>query len=125
MSNPQRYRLHVPLSSLSLVLALCGTVPVHAADKYLDSIEAEASDLTVDSAVTLGETGTTEQDSNALPNDLDRSGFEELLRSRFIGSFMFYNKLDDGDKTAVFQEYTQSKDIERVRKKIIGLFSAN
>lgn len=115
-------RLMVALISAGTFWASCG----HAADAYLDQLEAEASDLTFDSAVPLeGSNLPVEPEDSGVPPDLDMPGFEDLLRSRYIGSFMFYNKLSDGDKTTVYDEYLSSKDIELIRKKIISLFSAN
>ena len=95
-----------------------------AADSYLDAIQEEASDLKVDSAVGIDEPNTPQAADAGIPADLDQGGFENLLRARYIGSFMFYNKLSDADKKAVYDEYTSSKDIEVIRKKIIALFSS-
>lgn len=106
---------------LMLALALGWASPSWAADAYLDSLEAEASDLKVDSA---SEPNATPVLDDAIPDDLDQGGFETLLRSRYIGSFMFYNKLNATDKSAVYEEYMSSKDIEVIRKKIISLFSS-
>lgn len=97
-----------------------------AKDSYLDSIDAEADDLTVDSAVSLDASDAQHgAEPKGIPDDLDLSGFEDLLRSRYIGSYMFYNKLSDGDRSAVYDEYMSSKNIELIRKKIISLFSSN
>lgn len=97
-----------------------------AKDSYLDSIDAEADEVSVDSAVPLDASDAQHNtEPKGIPDNLDLSGFEDLLRSRYIGSYMFYNKLSDGDKTSVYDEYMSSKNIELIRKKIISLFSSN
>ncbi|MCB1734526.1 MAG: hypothetical protein H6981_15420 [Gammaproteobacteria bacterium] len=118
------------MSSFIVAILLVGSLswgPLsHAKDSYLDSINGEADDITVDSAVSLDASGQPQgAEAPSIPKDLDIAGFEELLRSRYIGSYMFYNKLSDGDKTSVYDEYLSSKDIESIRKKIISLFSSH
>lgn len=90
---------------------------------YLDAIGPDETDMEVTTAKTVAQVRGN-LDSNTLPDDLKPEQFEEALRSRYTGSFMFYSKLDDAKKASVYEEYLSNKDIEVIRKKIISLFSS-
>lgn len=122
-TKPWRRPIRIKAVILSLILAMLA-LPTQAADDYLDALDSEVSDLEVTNAVAIDQLKAVEQEPTTFPEDLDLAAFEEVLSSHFIGSFMFYNKLNDSDKAAVYEEYQGNKDIELIRKKIIHLFSA-
>jgi hypothetical protein len=57
----------------------------------------------------------------AIPKGLSQPQMEEWLMANYFGSYMFYNKLSDGDKQEVYSTYTSGGTISEVRDKIQAL----
>lgn len=49
---------------------------------------------------------------------LDKTGFEQALRTNFYGSYLFYSALGNPEQQDVYQEYTNNNDIEYLREVI-------
>ncbi len=121
----QKPRLISSITRGGIVIALCSFGSVFANDSnYLDAIAPDATDDQVTSAKTVEQVTGGAADDNTFKDGLDLPGFEESLRSHFTGSFMFYSKLDETKKKAVYEQYLLTKDISLIRKKIISLFSS-
>jgi hypothetical protein len=49
---------------------------------------------------------------------LSKTPFEEELKSRFYGSYLFYSTLNDAKQQVVYEEYKKNNDIKHLRKVI-------
>jgi hypothetical protein len=45
--------------------------------------------------------------------------FEATLKTNYIGSFLFYNRLTDAQKKEVYSFYQSNPDPEKIREKIL------
>ncbi len=113
-----------------VIVTLLGllTVPVQSvlADAYLDALNAEATGekSTNDESVLQSDWTHKKQSlKSQLTPGLTKPVFEAELKHSFYGSYVFYNKLNDAKKDAVYQHYNETKDIEAVRQKIMSLLS--
>ncbi|HEX9802076.1 MAG TPA: hypothetical protein VGB35_02370 [Gammaproteobacteria bacterium] len=114
-----------PDSYKSIVFLICGLMfnpAAQAASSYLEQLEAEA---TADSSPApkppAGRSNWSQQQtslSEKLDTGLDIGQFEESLKQRFYGSYLFYSTLNDTKQQVVFQEYRKNSDIEHVREAI-------
>lgn len=118
-----------------LVFLLVSQVPVSYAasnDAYIDALNAE-----LDAPSAAGGTvtsNTTEEKENLLgkgkqtlsselPSGLKPEAFETELKRSFVGSYVFYNKLSNTDKDAVYNYYKQTTSIDDIRNKIKALLT--
>ena len=92
---------------------------VLAQDAYLDALADEAAHLED------GPSDTAARDLGGMPKGLDMAGFEDAMKKKFFGSYLFYSKLSDEQKQLAYETYRQDNDIETIRKKIMDLFSGN
>jgi hypothetical protein len=123
------------------VLALGGVLVcgpgAFAADPYLDALESEASGLAVDPAsrpetrthrrvkAPNGSNWSVEHQGlgEALPGSLTREAFEEALKRNFYGTYVFYRKLHEPNRQAVYRFYQEHPSVEEIRSTIIGLLA--
>ena len=56
-----------------------------------------------------------------LPADLSYSEFEKLLQENFMGSYIFFKRLDEAAQTEVYRQYTTNPSIEALRQHVIQL----
>lgn len=93
------------------------------AESYLQELENEAA------ATGTGAKTGSEADkpawspkqtslSEKIEPDLSQDQFEETLKSRFYGSYLFYSSLGEKKQQRVFEEYRQNNDIEHLREAI-------
>jgi len=94
-----------------------------AATSYLQELEAEAaaSDEGTSSPPAAAETPkwSTQQpvtSSESIKKGLTKPQFEEALKSRFYGSYLFYSTLSESKQQVVFEEYQKNNDIEHLRE---------
>jgi len=102
-------------------------MPVIAADDdYLEAIEAETSKLGVqaDEAEnkTDGQSPIVDDKANDDALSEDRVAFEAVLKDRYHGSFIFYNKLPERSRQEIVQEYKRGTPFVKIRKKIVDRF---
>lgn len=128
-------------SQLSFVLFLCsvyaGATWSQTDDAYLKSITGEASELTLDSETKVsskkseiekevtfssGDQGSPQAGARQeLVSGLSLSEFEILLKENYMGSYLFYNRLDERWKQEVFSYYLENPDPAKLREKILQL----
>lgn len=121
-------RGRVLVLALALGLVGAGFTPVaQAADNgdYLEALDAEAGNVAASKANTPKprDTNDPQQISGEFPPNLDAQGFENELRKQLFGSYLFYKKLSDANKRAVYTEYQKTRRIEDIRSKITNLFT--
>lgn len=119
---------------LLLLLAGIGMSAVsHGADDdYLRALKAETQALTSGEAAHTapaaqeskpqqGWSATGQGLGEELPPNLSQEQFEAALKSSYFGTFMFYTKLNDKDKAAVYEAYQRNGQISNIRDKTTGL----
>lgn len=85
-----------------------------AANSYLDALKAEAtSDTRPQNTQTL-----PRDDGRPTPRTDDQIQMEEWLQQEFMGSYVFYLKLSDSRKMAVYRAYRAGAPIGELRDKI-------
>jgi hypothetical protein len=98
-----------------------------AASSYLQQLEAEAAatdNSTAKPAVhesPAGRANWSPQQAllgEKLETGLTIGQFEESLKQRFYGSYLFYSALNDTKQQAVYQEYQKDNNIEHLREVI-------
>lgn len=57
--------------------------------------------------------------AEVMPKLLQREVFEEVLRVNFFGTYLFYSRLDEEDRRAVYEAYTQNGTIDAVRDDVM------
>ncbi len=56
-----------------------------------------------------------------VPTGLTQADFEAALKGSFAGTFVFYSRLDDKGKAAVYQAYQESNQIAHIRETTLTL----
>lgn len=115
---PDRYK--------PIVFLICGLMfnpAAQAASSYLQQLEAEAAatDNTPTPEPPANSANWSPQQtslSEKLDAGLSIGQFEESLKQRYYGSYLFYSTLNDTRQQVVFQEYQKNSDIEHVREAI-------
>lgn len=116
-----------------LLNSYAGLAFAQANSDYLDSLEGEASGLTLDQ-----ETKTTPQENQSGSNSvisgqwINQGGaiveltpgltieqFEIVLKNNYIGSYLFYKRLENEQKDEVFLFYQNDPDPQGIRDKIL------
>ena len=130
------------LKALLLLLALCslslsmGKSLAQTSQKYLETLQDEASGLTLDKSTESevkpvspptsgnpltanpgGQSGAIEE----FAAGLSMQQFEELLKHNYIGSYLFYKRLGQPHKDEVYRYYQQNPDPNQVRQKILQI----
>ncbi len=103
----------------TVLLACCGLWALSTATvsaSYLDEIEQEALRGDASQNIPLSQTRATySPSSETVQAGLDQGGFERVLQNNYYGSFLFYSRLSDPDKNAVYDEYKKNNDIDHLR----------
>jgi len=107
-----------PILGGALALVVSAGVPAEE-DPYLSAITREAFKVDGASQTTSGEV-----DSPSISEDdgLSISAFEEDLKTRYKGSYTFYERLPRRTREEIFEEYRQGVSIGEIRRKIMDCF---
>jgi hypothetical protein len=104
-----------PIRHLLLALGLgFGLSTPAAANSYLDALKAEASSDTRPPALEPA----PRDDGRPTPRTDDQVQMEEWLQTEFMGSYVFYQKLSDPKKMAIYRAYRAGAPIGELRDKI-------
>lgn len=120
-----------------LLSSFAGGALSQSNSEYLESITGEAKGLKLDLGANPAEgAAANAQNSFATPNDpgkqqagaieelapgLEQDKFEELLMNNYMGSYLFYKRLDDSEKKEAYGYYLQNPDPGKLREKIMQL----
>ncbi len=112
---------HKPVAFLFVGLLL--SAGASAASSYLQELEAEAAatDNTAQPTAPAATPNWSKQKttvSEKLDPGLNKKQFEESLKSRFYGSYLFYATINDKKQQVVYEEYQKNNDIEHLREVI-------
>lgn len=114
-------------SVTTLMLVLLSISELTMARSYLQELENEAAATGSDQSNTpASNPGWTPKQTSLIERidpDLSKDQFEETLKSRFYGSYLFYSSLDDKKQQHVYEEYLKNNDIEHLREAIKGQMS--
>ena len=104
--------------------------------EYLDSLKGEASNLTLDLEARPAAQLSTQDGDAELPKNTSGSNagaikelipgltveqFEQLLKNNYMGSYLFYSRLDDRAKKEAYDFYLNNPDSKTLREKILQL----
>jgi hypothetical protein len=112
------------LQCVLFLLALSINSTATAASSYLQELEAEAAatDEGSNDNATAAKPNWTEQqpeiNHETIEKGLTKAEFEQALKSRFYGSYLFYSALNDAKQAVVYEEYKNNNDIEHLREVI-------
>ncbi len=56
-----------------------------------------------------------------LPADLSYREFEDILRNNFMGSYIFFKRLDKDARVQVYQHYIETPSMSALRQRVIQL----
>ncbi len=121
---------------LPLLMFFSSSAQSQSPQNYLDELKEEASDLKLDRG-----TRVIEQKASPVQNPivdsrgqaagnqagpiegmgagLSKQEFEQFLKVNYIGSYLFYRRLDDQGQADVYQFYLETPSPEQVREKIL------
>ena len=123
---------NVLLFAVSLVfLVPAQKVYAQVSSSYLDSLEGEASGLRLDNqtkvlpqkkAATIRRSETVQGGAiSDLKEGFSIEKFEQILKNNYIGSYLFYKRLNERQQEKVFLFYQDNPDPQKVRDKILQL----
>ncbi len=103
-----------------------------ADDDYLKALQAETQSLSSGETATVAPAAAAAKPQQAwsaagqglgegLPPNLSQEQFEAALKSSYFGTFMFYSKLKEQDKGAVYQAYQSNGQIDHIRETTTSL----
>lgn len=120
LSNTGRMRKLLQPAFFLLVMLTSMTA---TASSYLQELEAEAasSDDGSNQQEEKKPSWSTQQSTEnheSVEKGLTKDKFEEALKSRFYGSYLFYSTLNDTKQEVVYEEYLKNNDIEHLREVI-------
>lgn len=103
-------------ASMVLIFTLIVAPAVHAADDYLDALEAEAGDTG-----RLNKNPKKNVKSGGAKNDI-KAKFEKLLEFELPSTYKFYIKLSPQDQDKVVKIYMQEKKMSTASKAIFDMY---
>lgn len=121
---------------LFLLPLFTGSVRSQSNSEYLDSLKGEASNLTLDPESRPTAQLSIQDSDAALPGSTSGSDagaiqelipgltveqFEQILKNNYMGSYLFYSRLDDGGKKEAYGFYLNNPDSKKLREKILQL----
>ncbi len=93
------------------------------ADDYLQQIETQARQRAAMPITTKAAATTNLEDTERLLPGLQQEIFEKTLREQFIGTYVFYQRLDAQDRTRIFEVYKQDNRVGAIREHTLKLLS--
>lgn len=93
-------------------------LPALAEDAYLDALEAEAARISGPQQVI--QPGPGDATSEDVGGSDQRAIFEKLLRSRYKGTWSFYQSLPEKDKAEVLKAFQEGASMREIRRMIIN-----
>lgn len=117
---PWRAAAGGPVWLLGAVL-LAGAAQAATADDYLRQIQTEAEQQAATPLATKDTTAAGLENTERLPPGLQQDSFEKALRELFIGTYVFYQRLDAQSKDRIYDVYKQNNRVDAIRAQILKL----
>jgi len=116
-----KHRFYGKWSTLSLLAVLLAFSETSSASSYLQELENEAA---ANAGSRPSETAAEKPEwtprqtilKENIDPGLNKTQFEEALKSRFYGSFLFYSSLTPHKQQQVYEEYLANNEIEHLRE---------
>lgn len=102
---------------LTILFLIIGNAYAADDDDYLRSLDEE-----VEKIEPSAQQGAQPADAADNASSENREQFEELLRERYHGSYVFYQKLPNRMQQEVYDDYASGEDFAQLRKKIINRY---
>ena len=83
---------------------------------------AEVVKVEVGATDSTGAEGKPDDPGDAAKTEVSLEDFEQLLKSRYRGSFSFYSKLSTRSRQEVYEYYVNGASVAEVRRKIMNRF---
>ncbi|MFO1371267.1 MAG: hypothetical protein U1F42_02365 [Candidatus Competibacteraceae bacterium] len=118
-------------SWLTSGLLLAAPLLLGASSDYLREIEEEAkrqaATLTTSQTPPASDSSLTSGDAQTerLPPGLDQAKFEQALHDGFIGTYAFYQRLDDANKRQVYELYQKDNRLSSISALVTRLLTGN
>lgn len=113
-TSPELYKF---TCTVMMLFAVSNLHAAHA-DAYLNALQDEAADLSVDPRTTANKSAAEKAAEN---KDLQQDAFESMLDEHFQGTYIFYTRLSDENRALVYQAYTKTPDVNPLRQMIVDL----
>jgi hypothetical protein len=96
-------------------------------EEYLRQVETEAKRLAATPVMTKAATlpGTLDATTERLPLGLLQSDFEKAMREQFVGTYVFYQRLNSEDKRKIYELYKQDNQVSTLREETLKLLSSS
>lgn len=96
-------------------------------EDYLQQVETEAKRLAATPLITKEATlsGTLDASTERLPLGLSQSDFEKAMREQFVGTYVFYQRLNPEDKRKIYELYKQDNQVSTLREETLKLLSSS
>lgn len=123
----------LPLTGLIVCLLISGNAYPQSNSNYLDALEQEADNMSLDSQTEIPAESLEQNGTIQVPNvlgggaitrmspGLSVEGFERVLKQNYMGSYLFYKRLNNDRKDEVFQFYQANPDADLIREEILRL----
>ena len=123
----------LPLTGLIVCLLISGNAYPQSNSNYLEALEQEADHMNLDAQTEIPVESLEQNGTIQVPSALDGGaitrmspglsveGFEQVLKLNYIGSYLFYKRLNNGRKDEVFQFYQVNPDADLIREEILRL----
>ncbi len=105
----------------ALLLSLFSLGEPSMARSYLQELENEAAATGGEHSDNANKPGWTPRQTSLIEKidaGLNKDQFEETLKSRFYGSYVFYSALEEKKQQRVYEEYQVNNDIDHLRETI-------
>jgi len=121
---------------LPLLMVFSFSAQSQSPQNYLDELKEEASDLKLDRGTRVIEQKASSAQNPAVDSPgtaagnqagpiegmgsgLSKQEFEQFLKVNYIGSYLFFRRLNEQGQDEVYQFYLETPDPEQVREKIL------
>ena len=123
------------LTSLNTFGIIAVVAHAQSDSSYLDTLKDEASDLQLDKSTKIhagkpvgglpGNRSVAEPGQNRaggieeIRTGLSLADFEDLLEHNYMGSYLFYKRLNAPQRQAVYEFYLKNPDPQEIRQQIL------
>ncbi len=124
-------KMKISMAALTVLVMAITNVCAGSVTSYTQKVDAEAAKV---SRYTSEKIGKSSQEISALfdanridirhgklPENLSRDDLEKLLKDNFMGSYIFYQRLNETARQEVYRQYQISSGLDHLRAAIIRM----
>lgn len=109
-------------------------------DAYLNALQGEAADLTLDQqtknkntptlnpiptqvepTISTGQNNSPTNEDGKVPSGLSIEAFTNHIKANYFGTFIFMKRLNVAQKQEIYNFYTQNNDPQAIRSKVLSV----